>query len=118
MKVVAPLIIGRLLSYFTPVPGISKTEAYMMALLLSITDLTQAAIHAPNFFKNQRHGLHLRIAVGTVVYRKVGTQLMYASIGFFVRILPRSKGVFVQGPCIHYNLYVVFILYILYSVLY
>lgn len=74
MKVVAPLIIGRLLSYFTPVPGISKTEAYIMALLLSITDLTQAAIHAPNFFKNQRHGLHLRIAAGTVVYRKVGTQ--------------------------------------------
>ncbi|CAH3112435.1 unnamed protein product [Porites lobata] len=71
MKVVAPLIIGRLLSYFTPVPGISKTEAYIMALLLSITDLTQAAIHAPNFFKNQRHGLHLRIAAGTVVYRKV-----------------------------------------------
>ena len=44
-----------------------------MALLLSITDLTQGAIHAPNFFKNQRHGLHLRIAAGTVVYRKVGT---------------------------------------------
>ena len=35
---------------------------------------------------------------------------MYASIEFFVRIVSRSKGVFVQGPYIHYNLYVVFIL--------
>ena len=50
--------------------------------------------------------LQEQLCIGRLVLNK----LMYASIGFFVRILPRSKGVFVQGPCIHYNLYVVFIL--------
>ena len=72
MKIAAPLLIGRLLSYFTPVPGISKTDAYITATLLSIVAFTQGAIHAPNFFKNHRHGLHLRIAAGSIIYRKVG----------------------------------------------
>ena len=72
MKVCAPLLIGRLLSFFTLDPGISKTEAYVTAALLSLVTLIQGTIHAPNFFKNSRHGLHLRIAAGSLIYRKVG----------------------------------------------
>ena len=77
LKIAAPLLIGRLLSYFTPVPGISKTDAYITATLLSVVALTEGTIHAPNFFKNQRHGLHLRIAAGSLIYRKVGTVHCY-----------------------------------------
>ena len=73
MKVSAPLLIGRLLSYFQPKPAISQTEAYIMAALLALVAFTEGMLHAPNFFLNQRCGLHLRIAVGSLVYRKVST---------------------------------------------
>lgn len=73
MKVSAPLLIGRLLSYFQPNPGISQTEAYITAALLSLVAFAEGILHAPNFFLNQRFGLHLRIAVGSLVYRKVSS---------------------------------------------
>lgn len=73
MKVSAPLLIGRLLSYFQPEPAISQTDAYIAAALLSLVALTEGMLHAPNFLLNQRCGLHLRIAVGSLVYRKVST---------------------------------------------
>ena len=72
MKVCAPLLIGRLLSFFTPEPGISKTDAYITAALLSLVALIEGTIHAPNFFKSTRFGLHLKIAAGSLIYRKVG----------------------------------------------
>ena len=73
MKVSAPLLIGRLLSYFQPEPAISQTDAYVAAALLSLVSLTEGILHAPTFFLNQRRGLHLRIATGSLVYRKVST---------------------------------------------
>lgn len=75
MKVCAPLLIGRLLSYFQPVPAISQTDAYIAAALLSLVSFTEGILHAPNFFLNQRSGVHLRVAVGSLVYRKVSTIL-------------------------------------------
>ena len=72
MKICAPVLIGRLLSFFTPEPGISKTDAYVAAALLALVAFTEGAVHAPNFFKNTRCGLHLRIAAGSLIYRKVG----------------------------------------------
>ena len=73
MKVSAPLLIGRLLSYFQPEPAISQTDAYIAAALLSLVAFTEGILHAPTFFLNQRWGLHLRIAAGSLVYRKVST---------------------------------------------
>lgn len=73
MKVSAPLLIGRLLSYFQPEPAISRTDAYITAALLSLVSFTEGILHAPTFFLNQRCGLHLRIATGSLVYRKVST---------------------------------------------
>ena len=73
MKVSAPLLIGRLLSYFQPEPAISRTDAYITAALFSLVFFTEGILHAPTFFLNQRCGLHLRIATGSLVYRKVST---------------------------------------------
>ena len=72
MKICAPVLIGRLLSFFTPEPGISRTDAYVAAALLALVAFTEGALHAPNFFKNTRCGMHLRIAAGSLIYRKVG----------------------------------------------
>ena len=71
LKVSAPLLIGRLLSYFQPDPAISRTDAYITAALLSLCTFSEGALHAPNFFINQRCGLHLRLAAGSLIYRKV-----------------------------------------------
>lgn len=73
MKVSAPLLIGRLLSYFQPEPAVSRTDAYIAATLLSLVAFTEGIIHAPTFFLSQRCGLHLQIAMGSLVYRKVST---------------------------------------------
>ncbi|CAH3114175.1 unnamed protein product [Pocillopora meandrina] len=70
LKVSAPLLIGRLLSYFQPDPAISSTDAYITAALLSLCAFSEGALHAPNFFINQRCGLHLRLAAGSLIYRK------------------------------------------------
>ncbi|XP_022806581.1 multidrug resistance-associated protein 4-like [Stylophora pistillata] len=70
LKVSAPLLIGRLLSYFQPNAAISHTDAYITAALLSLCAFSEGALHAPNFFINQRYGLHLRLATGSLIYRK------------------------------------------------
>ena len=73
MKISAPLLIGRLLSFFQPDPGISQTDAFITAAVLSVVAFTEGMIHAPAFFLGQRFGVHLRTAVGSVIYRKVST---------------------------------------------
>ena len=79
-KICIPLLIARLLSFFSPVPGISKTDAYITAAVLSFVVLIEAALHAPHYFNNARHGLHLRIAAASLLYRKVGIHSPHAEI--------------------------------------
>ena len=71
LKILAPLLISRLISFFTPISGLSKTDAYVTALGLCLVVVTEATIDAPNFFALARFGLDLRIAAGSLVYRKV-----------------------------------------------
>lgn len=71
MKILAPLLISRLISFFSPTSGLSKTDAYITALGLCLVVVTETTIHAPNFFALVRVGLALRIAAGSLVYRKV-----------------------------------------------
>ncbi|XP_044176120.1 ATP-binding cassette sub-family C member 4-like isoform X1 [Acropora millepora] len=70
MKILAPLLISRLISFFSPTSGLSKTDAYITALGLCLVVVTEATIHAPNFFALVRFGLALRISAGSLVYRK------------------------------------------------
>ena len=71
MKILAPLLISRLISFFSPTSGLSKMDAYITALGLCLVVVTETTIHAPNFFALVRFGLALRIAAGSLVYRKV-----------------------------------------------
>ena len=52
-------------------PGISKTDAYITGVGLSLISLIMAVFHAPAYFLPTRCGVHLRIAAGSLVYRKV-----------------------------------------------
>ena len=86
MKILAPLLISRLISFFTPTSGLSKTEAYITALGLCIVVVTETTIHAPNFFTHVRFGLALRIAAASLVYRKVKCMHIYFKIYISVDI--------------------------------
>ncbi|XP_068702097.1 ATP-binding cassette sub-family C member 4-like isoform X3 [Montipora foliosa] len=69
-KIFTPLLIARLITFFNPVPGISKTDAYITGVGLSLISLIMAVFHAPAYFLPTRCGVHLRIAAGSLVYRK------------------------------------------------
>ena len=71
MKILCPLLISRLISFFTPTSSLSKADAYITALGLCLVVVTETTIRAPNFFTLVRFGLALRIAAGSLVYRKV-----------------------------------------------
>lgn len=50
MKILSPLLISRLLTFFSPVPGLSKTDVYITAVGLLLVVMTEVILHAPNFF--------------------------------------------------------------------
>ncbi|XP_068719286.1 ATP-binding cassette sub-family C member 4-like [Montipora capricornis] len=70
VKILSPLLISRLLTFFSPVPGLSKTDVYITAVGFLLVVMTEAILHAPNFFAHTRYGLQLRVAAGSLVYRK------------------------------------------------
>ena len=88
MKILAPLLISRLISFFTPTFSFSKTDAYITALALCLVVVTETTIHAPNFFALVRFGLALRIAAGSLVYRKV------SAIAYNFKFTPLASGHF------------------------
>ena len=91
-------------------PGISKTDAYITATLLSIVAFIEGALHAPNFLKNLRYGLHLRIAAGSLIYRKVGTVLCFILFLGIFTILFKVKKDFSHYHCIFIRLQIIIII--------
>lgn len=88
VKVGGPLLVGRLISFFAPGPGLSKTDAYITAAALSFVVLIEAAVHAPHFVLNNRHGIHLRIAAGSLIYRKVSNVEFVPCATLYVLFVP------------------------------
>ncbi len=70
-KVVQPLMLGGLIRYFVPGSGVTKFDAYMMALGLSLCAMMLAVSHHPYFYGVQRIGMRLRIAACGLIYKKV-----------------------------------------------
>ncbi|CAG5134060.1 unnamed protein product, partial [Candidula unifasciata] len=69
-KVIQPLLLGGLIRYFTPNAPISKFEAWMYALGVSLCAIVLAVAHHPYFFWVQRIGMRMRIACCSLMYRK------------------------------------------------
>lgn len=66
-----PLLLGKLIRYFTSEPSISETEAYLYAMGMSLSVIILAIFHHPYFFTVQRIGMQIRVACCSLLYRKV-----------------------------------------------
>ncbi|XP_070582140.1 ATP-binding cassette sub-family C member 4-like [Ptychodera flava] len=70
IKLVEPIIITRLIDYFSPDSQMTDKEAYLHAMGVSLCTITRAIIHHPHFFGTQRIGMHVRIASCAMIYKK------------------------------------------------
>lgn len=82
-KVVQPLLLGKLIRYFTSEPSISETEAYLYAMGMSLSVIILAIFHHPYFFTVQRIGMQIRVACCSLLYRKVFMFFRTLITGFF-----------------------------------
>lgn len=82
-KVVQPLLLGKLIRYFTSEPSISETEAYLYAMGMSLSVIILAIFHHPYFFTVQRIGMQIRVACCSLLYRKVFMFFCTLITGFF-----------------------------------
>ena len=57
--------------YFAPDGGVSMTDAYLYAGGLSALAIIIGIIHHPYFYKIQKLGMNIRIAVCSMIYTKV-----------------------------------------------
>ncbi|XP_048247853.1 ATP-binding cassette sub-family C member 4-like isoform X3 [Haliotis rufescens] len=69
-KVVQPLLLGGLIRFFTPESTISKEEAYLYAMAVSICAIVLAVAHHPYFFSVTRIGMQMRVACCSLMYKK------------------------------------------------
>ncbi|XP_055867950.1 ATP-binding cassette sub-family C member 4-like isoform X5 [Biomphalaria glabrata] len=69
-KVVQPLLLGGLIRYFTPDSPVSKKEAWLYAMGVSLCAIVLAITHHPYFFCVQRIGMRMRIACCSLMYKK------------------------------------------------
>nr|XP_054769963.1 ATP-binding cassette sub-family C member 4-like isoform X1 [Lytechinus pictus] len=74
LRLVQPIILMKLTSYFSPSNAngslMSKRDAYLWAMGLSLSAISLALVHGPNFWGIQRLGMHVRVALCTMVYKK------------------------------------------------
>ncbi|CAG5124702.1 unnamed protein product, partial [Candidula unifasciata] len=72
-KVIQPLLLGGLIRYFTPDSTVSKLDAWLYALGVSLCAIVLAISHHPYFFCVQRIGMRMRVACCSLMYKKTVT---------------------------------------------
>ncbi|KAL5005221.1 hypothetical protein ScPMuIL_018677 [Solemya velum] len=106
-KVCQPLLLGRLIRYFTPNSTVSRTDAYLYAMGVSLCAVLLAVAHHPYFFGVQRIGMRMRIACCSLLYRKAlrlsNTALGQTTTGQIVNLMSNDVNRFDQaGIFIHF----------------
>ncbi|XP_078669852.1 ATP-binding cassette sub-family C member 4-like [Branchiostoma floridae x Branchiostoma belcheri] len=70
-KVVQPVFLGQLLSFFDVTSGIPVAHAYFYAVGVCACAVLQALTHHPAFFLAYRMGMRTRVGCSSLIYRKV-----------------------------------------------
>ncbi|XP_006814818.1 ATP-binding cassette sub-family C member 4-like, partial [Saccoglossus kowalevskii] len=73
VKVIQPLLLGQLISYFSPGSTKTQTEAYLYAFGVSICAFLLIVTHHPYFHCTQVIGMRIRICCCALIYRKALT---------------------------------------------
>ena len=71
VRTAQPIFLFYLLSYFTPGSSLTKLEAYLNAMGITLAAILSVILHQLYFFHGHRTGMHIRIATNGCVYRKV-----------------------------------------------
>ncbi|XP_066267904.1 ATP-binding cassette sub-family C member 4-like isoform X3 [Branchiostoma lanceolatum] len=70
IKVVSPVLLGKLVEYFSPDTNMSLGEAYGYAAGLSACAMALAVIHHPYFYGVSVYGWRLRVACCSLIHKK------------------------------------------------
>ena len=73
VRTVQPILLFHLVSYFVPGSNVTKLEAYLYAVGVTLTSLLSVMLHQVYFFNGHRTGMKLRIAAVGCIYRKAST---------------------------------------------
>ena len=72
-----------MVSYFMPGSSITKLEAYLYAMGVTLSSMLSVVLHQLYFFNGHRTGMHLRIATTGCVYRKASARVVFRRIDTF-----------------------------------
>ncbi|XP_077986963.1 LOW QUALITY PROTEIN: ATP-binding cassette sub-family C member 4-like [Glandiceps talaboti] len=70
LKLIQPILLGKLIDYFSPSSGISENEAYAYATGVCLCTILHPIVHHPHYHATLRLGMHLRIASCSMIYKK------------------------------------------------
>ncbi|XP_071488858.1 ATP-binding cassette sub-family C member 4-like [Diadema antillarum] len=79
-KLLQPILLSILVTYFSPDPGITTLQAYLCAFGMAVCGACATIMHHPYFFNMQRLGMQIRIATSTLIFRK-SLRLSNAALG-------------------------------------
>ncbi|XP_070538062.1 ATP-binding cassette sub-family C member 4-like isoform X3 [Ptychodera flava] len=79
-KIISPILLGNLISYFSPGSTMTKFDAYMYATGISLCVIMLMITHHPYFFVSQRIGMRIRISCCSLIYRKA-LRLSHIALG-------------------------------------
>ena len=76
IRTVQPIFLLYLVSYFMYGSSITKLEAYLYAMGVTLSSMLSVVLHQLYFFNGHRTGMHLRIATTGCVYRKASVSVI------------------------------------------
>ncbi|XP_066258696.1 probable multidrug resistance-associated protein lethal(2)03659 isoform X2 [Euwallacea similis] len=98
VRLTMPLFLAKLLSYYEPGSGTTKTEAYYYAWLIVICTFFSAAFQHTFVLHNIHLGMKVRVATSTLIYRKAlkltTSALAETTVGQMVNLISNDVGRF------------------------
>lgn len=83
---IPPILISKLVPYFTPEPPISAAEAYIYAAIFSLINFVRIFVVHHDGWGLQRIGMQIRVATTAIAFRKVSTVGQFEVKGHFLSI--------------------------------
>ncbi|XP_019626252.1 PREDICTED: multidrug resistance-associated protein 4-like [Branchiostoma belcheri] len=107
MKVAQPLLMSRLILYFSPGSHVTLTQAYLCAFGISACALLSGMLHHQIYFSTTRWGWRKRVACCSIIYKKAlrlsNAALLKTTTGQIVNLMSNDVNRFDLGfQFIHY----------------
>ena len=71
LRIMQPLLLGGLIRYFDADTKVTKTDAYLYALGMTLSAAFMSISHHTYFYQTQKLGMDARVACSSLIYKKV-----------------------------------------------